>query len=113
MPRKPSKPPPWFPTGDFYTDELCSRCGVCCGSTDGHPCEYLRKAENGQYFCEVYKERFGQHQTTDGHAFICVPIRFVIENTGGYGCCTYVQEIKRRRETMGQATGDLGKKNEP
>ena len=103
----------WFPPEEFYTAERCTRCGVCCGATDGHPCEHLCRDENGLYSCEIYEERFGVHQTTDGHHFACAAIREVIENNGGYGCCAYVAEIRRIRESMGQETSDLGRLGHP
>ena len=78
---------------DFYADEKCHRCGVCCGATDGHPCEHL-KHDSENYFCEVYENRFGIHSTTTGRFLRCVPIRQVIETDGGYSGCAYVQELK-------------------
>ena len=39
--------------GGFYADEKCHRCGVCCGATDGHPCEHL-KYDSEKYFCEKH-----------------------------------------------------------
>jgi len=103
----------WFPPEEFYAEEVCTRCGVCCGSTDGHPCEHLRRDAAGAYFCEVYSERFGPHRTVDGYAFDCVPIKAVIEATGGYAKCAYVEEIRRVRESMGRPTSDLGRRTKP
>jgi hypothetical protein len=102
----------WFPPPEFYTSELCRRCGVCCGSTDGHPCEYLRREEAG-WFCEIYGHRFGPHHTVDGMAFVCVRIQKIIEIEGGYADCGYVREIRRIREEMGQDTSDLGRMKHP
>ena len=99
----------WFPPNDFYTEELCSRCGVCCGSTDGQPCEHLRRLDDGTHTCDTYQNRLGPHRTVDGSDFICAPIRSVIEYNGGYECCRYVQEIRRLREQMGQDASDLGR----
>ena len=103
----------WFPPEEFYASEKCRRCGVCCGSTDGHPCEHLRRGDNGLCSCEVYERRLGSHLTVDGRAFMCVPIRFVIESSGGYAGCAYVEEIRRIRESLGQETSDLGRRTEP
>ncbi len=103
----------WFPPAEFYAPELCSRCGVCCGSSDGHPCEHLRKDPDGAYDCDIYKDRLGPHRTVDGLSFVCVPIRTIIEMQGGYANCRYVQEIRRIREEMGQATSDLGRMKHP
>ena len=102
----------WFPPDEFYAEEGCSRCGVCCGSTDGHACEHLGR-DDGGYFCEIYADRLGPHHTLDGQSFVCVPIRRLIESNGGYACCDYVKEIMRLRETMGQDTSDLGNLEKP
>lgn len=103
----------WFPPDEFYTDALCTRCGVCCGSTDGHPCEHLLRNPDGTYVCAIYEQRLGPHRTVDGHSFICVAIRTVIQHTGGYAECGYVREIKRIRETLGQGVADLGQRQAP
>jgi len=108
-----SAPRNWFPSQEFYTEELCTRCGICCGSSDGHPCERLRLLKDGTYTCEVYQDRLGKHRTVDGEEFICVPIRFVIEHNGGYADCRYVQEIQRLREQMGQDASELGRLRKP
>ena len=103
----------YFPPPEFYAPEMCSRCGVCCGSTDGHPCEHLRVDADGKYLCEIYPDRLGPHKTVDGQPFVCVPIRQLIESNGGYACCEYVKAIKRLREEMGQDTSDLGRLDRP
>lgn len=103
----------WFPPDEFYTSELCSRCGICCGSTDGHPCEHLVQDSGGKWSCAIYEERLGPHHTVTGHPFICVRIKFVIETTGGYAGCEYVKEILRRRIEMGQDVSDLGRAEHP
>ena len=103
----------WFPPPEFYTPELCSRCGVCCGSTDGRPCEHLRRADDGSHFCEIYETRLGLRRTVDEVYFLCVEIRKVIVQYGGYTDCAYVKEICRVRESMGQKTSDLGRMNKP
>lgn len=103
----------WFPPEEFYTDDKCTRCGVCCGSTDGHPCEHLRRDDKGLYYCDIYERRLGLRKTVDGHHFLCVPLKTLIENTGGHAGCAYVQEIRRTREEMGQDASDLGRLTKP
>ena len=103
----------WFPPASFYTDDKCRLCGVCCGSTDGHPCEHLVSGEGDTFVCETYARRLGPHRTVDGHMFVCVPIRRLIESTGGYACCGYVQAIMKVREQMGQPVSDLGRMEMP
>lgn len=110
MSRTPER---WFPPEEFYCDALCTRCGVCCGATDGHPCEHLRRDADGRHFCAIYADRFGPHRTVDGQRFECVSIRRVIEWTGGYAGCGYVREIRRLRRTMGQDDSDLGRRPAP
>ena len=106
-------PARWFPPDEFYVEDLCMRCGVCCGSTDGHPCEHLKRGPDGRYSCEVYENRLGFHRTVDGRAFVCVPIRRVIESTGGYAGCGYVEEIRRTRKGLGQQSSDVGRRTKP
>ena len=97
----------WFPDASFYADHTCSRCGVCCGSTDGDPCEHLQLGPDG-YFCEVYATRFGPHRTINGNLFTCVPIQKMIDSNGGYAACSYVAAIREIREQRGEPFGDLG-----
>lgn len=103
----------WFPPAQFYAEDLCTRCGICCGSTDGHPCEHLRRDDDGLWSCEIYEQRLGPHHTVDGLPFLCVAIRKVIEADGGYEECGYVRELRRRREALGQPANDLGRKERP
>jgi len=102
----------WFPDETFYSDERCLRCGVCCGSTDGDPCEHLRRADGG-WFCEIYRSRFGPHNTVNGIPFDCVKIQRVIETSGGYDGCGYVREIRRLRQERGEPATDLGRMADP
>jgi hypothetical protein len=108
-----ASPARWFPPDEFYAEDLCTRCGVCCGSTDGHPCEHLRRGPDGRHSCEIYENRQGFHRTVDGRAFVCVPIRRVIESTGGYAGCGYVEEIRRLRTGYGQQSSDVGRRTRP
>jgi len=103
----------WFPPAAFYTADKCSRCGVCCGSTDGHPCEHLVINSSGRCHCAIYETRLGLRQTVDKKKFVCVPIKTVIESYGGHKDCNYVKEIRKIREQMGQPTDDLGKLTMP
>ena len=76
-----------FP-GDWFADARCYRCGVCCGATDGHPCEHL-KFDGRRHFCEIYPSRLGNHMTTTGRPFRCVEIVEIVRRTGGYPGCAY------------------------
>ncbi|NOZ22175.1 MAG: hypothetical protein GXP25_13940 [Planctomycetes bacterium] len=76
---------------DPNDEDRCRRCGVCCGATDGHPCEHL--VRNGkQYRCEIYPYRFGPHKTVTGRHFTCVPVRDVIRTGGGHPGCVYATD---------------------
>lgn len=101
----------WFPPRNFYTIERCRRCGICCGATDGHPCEHLLIREDGLSHCKIYNDRLGPRRTVDGVYFLCVTIKSLIETHGGHAQCAYVQEIRRIRQEMGQPTDDLGRLN--
>jgi hypothetical protein len=103
----------WFPPSEFYKMSLCLRCGVCCGATDGHPCTELARQPDGHWHCRTYGNRLGRHLTVTRQEFECSPIKTVIETYGGYACCSYVQEIIRVREEMGQPTDDLGRLEMP
>jgi len=59
-------------------ESQCTRCGACCGSTSGDPCENLIKTTDGQYGCRIYETRFGERKTISGKTFQCVPLRWII-----------------------------------
>jgi len=80
---------------------------VCCGATDGDPCEHLRPHLGG-YHCEIYATRLGPHYTVNGSPISCVAIQGIIERCGGYEGCGYVEEIRRRRVERGEPVDDLG-----
>jgi hypothetical protein len=103
----------WFPPEAFYRPELCRRCGVCCGSTDGEPCTELVALAEGGYHCRSYARRLGRRRTVTGRPFECVPIKTVIETLGGYPGCGYVREIVAIRKEMGQPVDDLGRLDAP
>lgn len=64
-------------TGTKKHEALCRRCGICCGSEDGDPCEHLRREKSGEYFCLIYKDRLGMQKTVKGNIFRCVPLRLL------------------------------------
>ena len=71
-------------------EATCTRCGACCGITEGDPCEHLVEAGNGKYLCGIYENRFGLHQTRSGKPFRCVPIRDILHKSWpGDICCGY------------------------
>ncbi len=54
-------------------ESRCLRCGKCCG-VHNDPCVHLKLNEGGEYYCEVYSNRFGWHTTVSGKRFRCIPI---------------------------------------
>jgi len=87
---------------DWFAEDKCKRCGTCCGSKDGHPCEHLAR-EGDIYYCTIYELRFGVHKTTTGGIFRCVSIREIIETNGGFPGCGYVkpQPDQEKRSNVG------------
>ncbi|MCA9408069.1 MAG: hypothetical protein H6755_07005 [Candidatus Omnitrophica bacterium] len=68
----------------------CLRCGACCGSMDGDPCEHLVEDKNNRYYCSIYSNRFGPRKTRSGRKFVCVSIRKVLDQSWpGDECCGY------------------------
>lgn len=71
-------------------EQLCTRCGACCGVAEGDPCEHLIELSNHKYACAIYENRFGIHKTKSGRSFQCVPIRNILHiNWPGDQCCGY------------------------
>ena len=54
-------------------EDMCIRCGGCCGSFDD-PCAHLARDEAGKYYCLIYEERYGDRRTVKGESFRCVHI---------------------------------------
>ena len=44
-------------------EELCLRCGACCGIFDDDPCQHLKKVKEGQFVCQIYDNRLGIQKT--------------------------------------------------
>lgn len=59
-------------------EDLCKRCGACCGAFDGDPCLHLQKNESG-YFCKIYDKRLGMRKTIKGHIFECVEVKTILD----------------------------------
>ncbi len=62
---------------DKEWEELCIRCGGCCGAFDD-PCLHLKKDKNNKTYCEIYENRFGLRKTVKGEEFRCVPVKEII-----------------------------------
>ena len=58
-------------------EQLCIRCGGCCGAYDD-PCRHLKCNDDGRYYCDIYNNRFGLRKTVSGDEFHCVPIREIL-----------------------------------
>ncbi|MDD5438848.1 MAG: hypothetical protein PHS37_01520 [Candidatus Omnitrophica bacterium] len=60
-------------------ENLCRRCGSCCGAHDGDPCANLVRDGEDRYLCRVYDRRFGIQKTMSGKVFTCIDIRELIK----------------------------------
>ena len=75
-------------------EDLCKRCGACCGVAEGDPCQHIIQTSDGKYGCQIYHNRFGEHKTKSGKIFKCVPIREILNKSWvGDGCCGYKKRI--------------------
>ena len=72
-------------------EDICKRCGQCCGSGDD-PCVNLKRSANGLFYCADYSNRLGPQKTVSGHAFNCVPIREHILNGTLRPGCAYAKK---------------------
>ena len=61
-------------------ENLCIRCGTCCGAYDGDPCVHLKKDKDERYYCEIYNSRFGMRKTVNGNTFRCVPVEKILKD---------------------------------
>ncbi|MBN1526650.1 MAG: hypothetical protein JW919_03595 [Candidatus Omnitrophica bacterium] len=59
-------------------EDICTRCGACCGAYDEDPCAHLKKGANGLTYCDIYPVRLGKRKTVSGREFECVPISQVL-----------------------------------
>ena len=62
---------------DKEWEDLCIRCGGCCGAFDD-PCLYLKKDKDSKTYCEIYAYRLGIQKTVKGEEFKCVPVKEII-----------------------------------
>lgn len=69
-------------------ENLCKRCGACCGISDKDPCINLKEEKEGRYFCKVYENRLGIQRSISGREFICVSIRAILHKSwsGSFNC---------------------------
>ena len=73
-----------------YTEDICKRCGECCKTKAGIPCEHLRILGSGTTRCDIYGHHLGWHQTIDGKAIRCVTIETELQGGGRPNGCAYV-----------------------
>ena len=67
-------------------ENICKRCGECCGALDD-PCLNLKKKEDNMYYCTDYKNRLTLQKTVSGKSFTCVSIReHILNKTLRYNC---------------------------
>ena len=70
-------------------ENLCNRCGSCCGAHDGDLCSNLVKELDNKYYCKIYNNRLGLQKTQSGRVFTCVDIRNVIKFAEAPPTCVY------------------------
>jgi len=79
-------------------ENICKRCGICCGSEDGDPCIHLKKDKNGKYYCDIYNNRLGLRKTVKGNYFLCIPIEEALKNRPELKkVCAYYKILKDAR----------------
>lgn len=84
----------WQEDQEKKWEALCTQCGACCGSVEGDPCEYLFQNPDGKYFCGIYDNRFGYHQSISGKELQCVPVRNILhESWPGDNHCGYKRNL--------------------
>lgn len=80
----------WTRNRQQQWENLCNRCGTCCGIGENDPCEHLFPKEMDVYECRIYENRFGTHKTISGREFECVPLRSILhKNWAGDHLCAY------------------------
>ena len=82
----------------FEFEDLCNKCGACCGAYDNDPCVHLKRIDNNRYICEIYKNREGFHRTVNGNRIKCVPIMKKLEDGPwiGDGLCSYKKILRSK-----------------
>lgn len=84
----------WLRSKEERWESLCGHCGACCGVTEGDPCEHLRGSKKGEYYCNIYENRFGEHKTVNCKTLKCVPIRQIVHGSWpGDECCGYKKDM--------------------
>ena len=71
-------------------EDLCIRCGACCGVDEKDPCVKLVRQDDGRYRCSDYENRFGMQKTIKGNEFKCVTLRRIYGGSwAGSWKCAY------------------------
>lgn len=68
----------YFQEKEKFWENLCIRCGGCCGSFDD-PCKHLKKDMASQWYCDIYNRRFGIRESISGEKFSCVPVKEILD----------------------------------
>lgn len=58
-------------------EELCIRCGGCCGAYDD-PCRHLKKDKELNFYCSIYDRRLGARKTVANDDFDCVFVKEIL-----------------------------------
>lgn len=75
-------------------EDLCRRCGGCCGAYDD-PCLHLKEDCKGEFYCAIYNRRFGSQKTRAGEEFDCVLVKQILHTYWPKDhLCAYKQYMK-------------------
>jgi hypothetical protein len=87
----------YFISQENKQEDICRRCGACCGAYDGDPCVHLKMDKQGKFYCGIYEKRLGKRKTVSGEVFECVSIWDIIRDSwpGDYRCA-YKKKYKNR-----------------
>jgi len=67
----------YFEIKEKEWENLCIRCGGCCGAYDD-PCIHLKIDKGNRYYCEIYTRRLGERVSIKGEKFDCVPVKEIL-----------------------------------
>lgn len=80
----------YFEQKEKEIEDICHRCGACCGAYDDDACSHLQQDDDGLFYCDDYENRLGFQKTVNGTDFKCVYIQEIVnESWVGDHLCAY------------------------